>query len=165
MAISPAEVSSAIPARGDKLPGFTGETPTGGKIRLRDFYMRRNLAVVFTDGPDYDATRDLLRGLAERRAEVQAEAGEALAVISGEPDVVHELVATLGLPFPVVVDADGAIHRRYGLVDAAGKPKAAVFLADRFGTVYEVSLASEDHPIMSAADVPGWLEFIACRCR
>ena len=164
MATIPTELSSLIPIRGDQLPQFTGETPIGETIRLRDFYMRCNLAVVFTDGPDYGATRDLLRGLAERRAAMQAEAGEALAVIFGNPTIVRELVASLALPFPIVVDADGAIHRRYGLIDAAGEPRAAIFLADRFGTVFEASLASAEHPIMGAADVPGWLEFIACRC-
>ena len=164
MATSPTEISSPTPTRGDQLPQFTGETPTGETIRLRDFYMRRNLALVFSDEPDYGATRDLLRGLAERRAAVQAEAGEALAVIFGDPAVVRELVATLALPFPVVIDDDGAIHRRYGLINDTGEPRAAIFLADRFGTVFEASLASEDHPIMSAAYVPGWLEFIVCRC-
>ncbi|HVB64126.1 MAG TPA: redoxin domain-containing protein [Nitrolancea sp.] len=164
MATSPTAISSPTPTRGDQLPQFTGETPTGGTIRLRDFYMRRNLALVFSDGPDYAASRDLLRGLAERRAAVQAEAGETLAVISGDSAVVRELITTLALPFPVVVDADNAIHQRYGLLDAAGVPRAAIFLVDRFGTVFETSLASEDRPIMNASEVPGWLEFIACRC-
>ena len=165
MTSSPVRMSAAIPGRGDQLPGFSGETPAGDKIRLRDFYMRRNLALVFSDRPEYPATRDLLQGLAERRAVVQAEAGEALAVISGDPAAVRELVATLALSFPVVVDPDGAIHQRYGLIDAAGEPLAAIFLADRFGTVFETSLASAEHPIMRADEVPGWLEFIACRCR
>ncbi|HEX3723317.1 MAG TPA: redoxin domain-containing protein [Nitrolancea sp.] len=164
MTTSPARVGSPIPTRGDLLPGFSGETPTGDKIRLRDFYMRRNLALVFTDGPDYAATRDLLRGLVERRAAVHAEAGETLAVISGDPSTVRDLAATLEISFPVVVDGDNAIHQRYGLVDASGEPCAAIFLADRFGTVFEASLATDEQPIMGADEVPGWLEFIACRC-
>ncbi|HEX7103429.1 MAG TPA: redoxin domain-containing protein, partial [Nitrolancea sp.] len=101
---------SAIPTRGDRLPLFTGQTPEGAPLRLRDFYMRRNLALVFSDGPEYTTTRDLLRGLAERRAAVQAEAGEALAVISGDPERVCRFVAELSLPFPIVVDPDNAIH-------------------------------------------------------
>jgi len=155
---------SQVPARGDRLPQFTGETPGGERIRLRDFYMRRNLALVFSDAPDFLATRDLLRGLAERRAAVQAEAGEALAVISGDAAVVRELVTSLELPFPIVIDHDNAIHQRYGLIDTTGAPRAAIFLADRFGTVFEASLASEEQPLMRADEVPGWLEFIACRC-
>ena len=164
MTSSAAQIGSPIPTRGDRLPGFTGETPAGDKIRLRDFYMRRNLALVFSDGPDYGAVRDLLCGLAVRRAAVRAEAGEALAVISGDPATVRDLVATLALPFPVVVDPDNAIHQRYGLIDDTNQPRAAIFLADRFGTVFEASLASVEQPLMGADEVPGWLEFIACRC-
>jgi len=161
---SSTQTNIAIPTRGDRLSLFTGQTPEGAPLRLRDFYMRRNLALVFSDTPEYAATRDLLRGLAERRPAVQAEAGEALAVISGDPERVRQLVAELSLPFPVVVDPDNAIHARYGLLGADGTPRAAIFLADRFGTIFEASVATDDGQIMAASEVPGWLEFIACRC-
>jgi peroxiredoxin len=155
---------STIPTRGDRLPLFTGQTPEGAPLRLRDFYMRRNLALVFSDEPEYTTIRDLLRGLAERREAVQAEAGETLAVISGDPERVRQFVAELALPFPVVVDSDNAIHARYGLLDTDDAPRAAIFLADRFGTIFEASVATDDGQIMLASEVPGWLEFIACRC-
>lgn len=162
--ISSTQTTVAIPTRGEQLPLFSGQTPERAPLRLCDFYMRRNLALVFSDAPDYAITRDLLRGLAERRADVQAEAGEALAVISGDADGVRQLVASLALPFPVVVDPDNAIHARYGLLDATGEPRAAIFLVDRFGTIFEASVATDEGQIMAADEVPGWLEFIACRC-
>jgi peroxiredoxin len=161
---SSTQATIAVPTRGDRLPLFSGQTPEGAPLRLRDFYMRRNLALVFSDAPGYTGTRDLLRGLAERRAAVQAEAGEALAVISGAAEQVRPLVEELSLPFPVVVDPDNAIHARYGLLDPGGQPRAAIFLADRFGTIFEASVATDEGQIMAAAEVPGWLEFIACRC-
>ena len=161
---SSTQTSIAIPTRGDRLPLFTGQTPDGTTLRLRDFYMRRNLALVFSDSPEYTATRDLLRGLAEQREAVRAEAGEALAVISGDAERVRQLVAELSLSFPVVIDPDNAIHARYGLLDASGNLRAAIFLADRFGTIFETSVETEDGQIMAAGEVPGWLEFIACRC-
>lgn len=161
---SSSQTRIAIPTRGDRLPLFTGQTPEGAPLRLRDFYMRRNLALVFSDAPDYATTRDLLHGLAERRAAVHAEAGEVLAVISGDVDGVRQFVEERSLPFPIVVDPDNAVHARYGLLDATGKPRAAIFLADRFGTIFEASVATDDGQIMAASEVPGWLEFIACRC-
>jgi peroxiredoxin len=161
---SSTQATIAVPTRGDRLPLFSGQTPEGAPLRLRDFYMRRNLALVFSDAPDYAATRDLLRGLAERRAAVQAEVGEVLAVISGAADSVRQFVAALALPFPVIVDSDNAIHARYGLLAPDGMPRAAIFLADRFGTIFEASVSSDEGQIMAADEVPGWLEFIACRC-
>jgi peroxiredoxin len=162
--IGSTQTTTAIPTRGDRLPLFSGQAPDGTPVRLRDFYMRRNLALVFSDRPDYPIIRDLLHGLAERRAAVQAEAGEALAVISGDQEQVRQLVADLALPFPIVVDSDNAIHARYGLLAADDTPRAAIFLADRFGTIFEASVATDDGQIMHADEVPGWLEFIACRC-
>ena len=34
----------------------------------------------------------------------------------------------------------------------------------RYGVVFEASIADEAHRMLEAAEVPGWLEFIACRC-
>ena len=153
---------AAVPRRGEPIPSFSGRTPEGRRIGTRDFYMRRNLALVFTHGPECDACRTLLRELAAREPAVQAEAGETLAVIPGEPVAVSAM--SEGVPFPVVVDGDLAIHQRYGLIDADGKPRAAIFAVDRYGTIFEPSLADAGHAMMTAAEVPGWLEFIACRC-
>jgi peroxiredoxin len=149
---------AAVPARGDRLPSFTGKTPTGEEIRLRDFYMRRNLALVFTHGLECGACRHLLRHLAEKRAAVQAESGEIVAVIAGESGDMPSL------PYPVVVDQDGQIHRHYGLFDASDRPLVAVFLADRYGVIFETALADEGHALPSPDEVVSWLEFIACRC-
>ena len=149
---------TAIPARGDRLPGFAGKSPAGQDIRLRDFYLRRNLALVFTHDEECAACRRYLIDLAERRAEVQAEAGEILVVVPGRAEHLPEL------PCPIVIDVDGEIHRRYGLIDADEHSRAAIFLVDRYGIVFEASVADGDHAMLPAAEVPEWLEFIACRC-
>lgn len=146
------------PARGDRLPGFSGTSPAGNAIRLRDFYMRRNVALVFTHGTECAACRQFLDELAARRPAVQAEDGEVLAVLA-DPSA-----SASDLPFPVVFDHDGEIHRRYGLLDAQGRPIAAVFLSDRYGVVFASAVADERHALMPVDEVIAWLEFIACRC-
>lgn len=150
------------PKRGEQIPAFTATTPDGRTLGTRDFYMRRNLALVFTHGPECAACRALLTELGRLEAAVQAEAGETLAVVPADGDALRELAAEL--PFPVVADPDGAIHRRYGLLDEQGAPRAAIFITDRYGVVFEPSLADDEHRMLAADEVPGWLEFIACRC-
>ncbi|MGA7668770.1 MAG: redoxin domain-containing protein [Nitrolancea sp.] len=157
MTIESTRTIATVPARGDRLPSFTGTTPTGDPIRLRDFYLRRNLALIFTHGAECGACRDYLTELNERRAAIHAEAAEILAVIPDDSDAAP-------FPFPIALDAGNQIHRRYGLVDADGRPRAAIFLVDRYGIVFEVSVASDEHTMLAAEEVPGWLEFIACRC-
>lgn len=152
-----------IPARGDRIPDFSGIDPDGDAKGTRDFYMRRNLALVFTHEPGCADCRDLLQGLATEYRAIMAEAGDVLAVVAGSADVVRKLRGDLDLPFPIVIDEDGSIHKRYGLWQD-GQPQAALFAVDRYGTIFNASIADADHEMLAASEVPGWLEFIACRC-
>ncbi|HET7035164.1 MAG TPA: redoxin domain-containing protein [Thermomicrobiaceae bacterium] len=153
---------AAPPARGEQIPAFSGNTADGRTLGTRDFSMRRNLALIFTHGPECSTCRALLRELGRLEEAVRAEAGETLAVVPAEGEELRRLAAEL--PFPVIGDPDLAIHRRYGLVDERGAPRAAIFVTDRYGVVFEPSLADDEHRMLEAAEVPGWLEFIACRC-
>lgn len=149
--------TATTPVRGDRVPGFSGKTPAGEPISLHDFYLRRNLALVFTHDVECGSCRDYLMQLTEQRSAIQAEAADVLAVIPGSAGIPD-------LPFPTVLDADHEIHRRFGLVDESGQPRAAIFLIDRYGIVFESSQANEKHDMLEPDEVPGWLEFIACRC-
>ncbi len=153
-----ANSTTPIPQRGDRLPSFSGKTQNGSDVRLHDFYLRRNLALVFTHGADCARCQAYLHGLAERRDAIQAEAGEVLAVATEALDDAPEW------PFPVLLDVGNEIHRRYGLIDPNNEPRVAIFLVDRYGIVFEMSLADADHAMLQPDEVPGWLEFIACRC-
>ena len=158
MTIESTRAIATVPARGERLPSITGITPSGDPIRLRDFYLRRNLALVFTHGADCATCREFLTEMNELRAAIHAEAAEILAVIA---DHDADMAA---FPFPIALDPDADIHRRYGLIDADGRPRAAIFLVDRYGIVFEASVANDAHEMLAASEVPGWLEFIACRC-
>jgi len=150
------------PAKGDSLPGFSAQTADGRRLGTRDFYMRRNLALVFTHGPECAECRALLAELGTLEEAVRAEVGQTLAVVPAELDALAELATEL--PFPLIADPDSAIHARYGLLDQRGAPMAAIFVADRYGTVFHPSVADAAHDMLPASEVPGWLEFIACRC-
>lgn len=158
------QTATGIPTRGDRIPDFTGTTADGATLRTRDLYLRRNLALAFTHGPDCPACRDLLRGLARQERAVQAEAGQTVAVVPAGREAAERLALELDLGFPVIADEDLSAHRRYGLVDPAGHPLAAIFVADRYGTVFHASVADAAHDMLAADEVPGWLEFVACRC-
>ncbi|HET9017576.1 MAG TPA: redoxin domain-containing protein [Thermomicrobiaceae bacterium] len=154
----------ATPARGDRIPDFTAPTADGATLRSRDLYLRRNLALAFTHGPDCAACRELLRGLARQVGAARAQVGQIVAVVPASPEAAMALALELDLGFPVVADADLAVHRRYGLVGPDSDARAALFVADRYGIVFDASVADAAHRVMAPAEVPGWLEFVACRC-
>ena len=157
-------METATPSRGDRIPDFSAPTADGTTLRTRDLYLRRNLALAFTHGPDCAACRDLLRGLARQVGAAHAEAGQIVAIVPAGREAVARLCEELDLGFPVVADGDLAAHRRYGLVDPEGGARAALVVADRYGTVFEASVADATHRMMVPDEVPRWLEFVACRC-
>ena len=139
-----------IPRRGDQLPDLTGETPAGVPLSTRDYYMRRNLAVVFVAD---DATgAEWLRMAAALREEAHAEAGEIL-VVAPPGMATGEL--------PTILDVAHQLARRVGL-DAADLP--ALFITDRYRTVFASNRGEGGQPGLAPADISSWLEFVACRC-
>lgn len=139
---------AAVPERGQTVPTLTGPTLEGGQLRTRDFYMRRNLAIVFL-GASPEAW---VKEASAVRELANAEAGEIILVASEEIDA---------LDLPTLFDRDGQFAARFGL---AADDLPAIFVTDRFGTLFAATHGEHGQPELSPADIPGWLEFIACRC-
>lgn len=140
----------AIPGRGDRLPDLSGPTPDGGQLSTRDFYMRRNLAVIFICAQTECA--DWIAAAAAVRQAARAENGEILLVLDGTTD-------TDGLP--AIVDADGSLAARCGLSEF---DRPALFVIDRYGTIFAANRGPNAETGLRPRDIPHWLEFIACRC-
>lgn len=140
----------AILGRGDRLPELAGITPDGGQISTRDFYLRRNLAVIFICA--HTECADWIAAAAAVREAAHAESGEILLVLDGPTD-------TDGLP--AIIDGDGALSERCGL---SAHDRPALFVVDRYGAIFAANRGRDAEPDMRPRDIPRWLEFIACRC-
>ena len=68
------------------------------------------------------------------------------------------------LPFPLLVDEDGRIHRRAGAADNYGHPATAIYITDRFGEVFGVYRAAEGHTMPDLQEIVTWLAFINSQC-
>lgn len=148
--------------RGDRIPDFTAPAAGEGTVSTRRYYLRRNLALVFTHRWPCAACQDYLRAIAARIEAIRAEAAEVVAVLPLGPEVgIGDLAA---LPFPIALADDAEIHERYGLVTDDGRLLAAVVIADRTGTVYEVDLADEAHRLLEPEEIRSWLEFVSYEC-
>lgn len=138
------------PTRGDVLPLVGGVSPAGEPVSLRDYYMRRNMAVVVV-GDDETGRNWLARSVRQ----IDAAASEAGVIVAIAPSGVetHGLVTIVG--------DDGRAQARLGL-EPTDLP--ALFLIDRFGTLFATNVGKTGTPDIGPDDIPGWLEFIACRC-
>lgn len=131
------------------MPWLTGPTPEGATLATRSFYMRRNLALVFTG--DGAVAQDWAAEAASMRPAARAEVGEIVVIAPPGVDV--------GIT-PDIVDHDDEVAARVGL-SAADLP--ALFITDRYGTIF-ASNRGDNAVDIRPSDIPGWLEFVACRC-
>jgi len=145
-----ARVSKVQPQRGHLFPTLSGRSADGIRRATRDFYMRRNLAVVVLSD-DMVLNEAAVCRMVDLRERVHAEAVECFVVAPPNTDV-------KGLP--AIVD-DGAIRTSLG-VDTAGT--IAIFILDRYGTIFATNDLAGPTPELSISDIPRWLEFVACRC-
>jgi hypothetical protein len=139
-----------IPRRGEQFPDLTGRTPAGDRLSTRDFYMRRNLAVLVLADDERGAA--WLGAALDIRAAAHVEAGEI--VIVAPPGMATGAA-------PTIVDAHGQLARGLGL-SASDLP--AVFIIDRYRTIFASNRGELSLPELTPDDVPSWLEFVACRC-
>lgn len=141
---------NVIPGRGDQLPDLSGLSPNGGQISTRDYYLRRNLAVLFICAQTECA--DWIAAAAAVREAAHAEAGEILLVLDGTTD-------TEGLP--AIIDSDGSLAARCGLGEF---DHPALFIIDRYGTIFASNKGANAEEGLRPRDIPRWLEFVSCRC-
>jgi len=137
--------TSEPPREGLLLPGFQLPRSGGGVVRVRAYRGRRALVLVFV----HDATCDECRTYLCRALAVYAAYGdedtEVVAVVPDSAERAAALHHTLALPFPVAIDHDGAVARRYGLTPGRD---AAVMVTDRFGEprIWHICGAHHDFP-------------------
>jgi len=131
------------------MPWLSGPTVDGTVLRTRSFYMRRNLALVFTG--DGDEAQDWAAEAASMRPAARAEDGEIVVIAPPGIDV--------GIT-PDIVDEDHLIAASVGLTSS---DLPALFITDRYGKIFATSRGTDAVDIRPS-DIPGWLEFVACRC-
>jgi len=129
-------------------PAFSLTDAAGRTVSLWGFKDRKNLRMVFF-APDGASDRQLLNRIKRDYAKIRAENAEVLAVGRGSAADVAGVAKDLELPYIVLADPTGGIHRLYG---AAGP---TTFLADRFG---EIVLRLD-----STGDLDEWMDKLLTR--
>jgi peroxiredoxin len=153
---------TAPPRDGLLLPDFTLPRAGGGApLRPRAYRGKRSLALIFTHGPECPHCRTYLTGALDQYAAYAEESAEVIAVMAGDEITAGEARRELGLPFPVLADADGAAFARYGLT--AGRD-AAVLVADRYGEPRLWSVAGPGHDLPAHTALLAELRYLALTC-
>ncbi|MBF6613345.1 MAG: redoxin domain-containing protein [Chloroflexi bacterium] len=167
------------PVTGNFMPDFTRPSTKGQPIPTSDYHdcnhdhSRRSLILVFVGArtaeyiadPVRSSSSSLLHDLARRYTEIVSESAQVLVVVRGTLEEAVQLQRYDNLPFPVLADEDGQVHRDYGAMTRDGRTASqAVFVAGRYGKIYLSSRASDGPPLPTVNGILGSLDFIESRC-
>jgi peroxiredoxin Q/BCP len=138
---------SARPAPGEPAPAFEGVTTDGRRVALKDF-RGRTLVLYFYPRDDTPGCTRQACSLRDHMALLAAKGAAVLGVSTQGIDSHRAFSARHALNFPLLVDADGAVGRAYGVLGgrnllarmrtAMGLAERVTFLIDPQGRVAHV---------------------------
>ncbi len=154
----------ASPAKGQLIRDFTLTSTLGQEISLSDYRGRSNLLLLFAGGRVDNPDLKVLAEIAVDHNRFQDEQTQVLAIMLCTRERAVRISQVANLPFPLLVDEDGQMHRAAGAADKSGHPVIAIYITDRFGEVFAVYRAAEGKTMPSAQEMIKWLTFINIQC-
>jgi peroxiredoxin len=140
---------------GQIIPTFTLPNMQGRPIRRTDYRGQRHLVLVFLPSIEDQGANAYLRALADGHQAIRGAGAEVLAIVRGVA-----ASASVDLPFPVLLDANGAVTARF-VPEAA---RAAVFVTDRYGELYYYKVSAETTHLPLVNTLVDWLTAIDNQC-
>lgn len=124
------EEVAKVPAQGEPAPAFAARSLTGALVKVPDDYAGRVVALRFwADWCPY--CREEMAALAPVQARLRDRGLTLLAInVAQDADTVARFARGLGIDYPILLDADGAVARGYGV-----RALPVTYLLDRQGRV------------------------------
>jgi peroxiredoxin len=151
-----------LPSKGHRLHDFRLKSALDRSIQLSDYRGRTNLVLIVAD--DRPETAKLLSDAASQYSQIKNEDAEVLAITCLAREQAVAKREPLKLPYPVLADEGGRVHRELGAVDSQGHASAAVYVTDRFGEVFGACRTRDKQSLPGIADILNWLEFVNSQC-
>ena len=146
------------------MPSFQLSTADGRTFGTWGYKGRWNLVLYFVDNLSCPHCAEELRSLTEAYERLRDQQAEVLVIAPSSLDQTGGPVAALDMPFPVLVDADLIVYGRYGALEYGGLPMAAVFVADRYGEIFAVSVSGPGHQLLTVDEILSWLRLVEIQC-
>ncbi len=101
--------------------------------------------------------------MAAHVTEYEARGIRVLPVLAQDAQAVRRYVEKVGLPFDILIDADRAVSKSYGVWHRIGLvtwnvARPAVFLLDQGGTIRRVFVATRQTEYPTHQEILAWLE-------
>lgn len=151
-----------LPSKGHCLRDFEGIATDGRVIHLSDYRGLANLVVIAVDCRE-ETTR-LVQEMAREYEKLHEQEADVLLIVRTSGEESARTTGELKLPFPILADVEGRIHRMLGATDSQEQDIAAVYVTDRFGEVFGSYRVREKQRLPALVDILSWLEFINNQC-
>jgi peroxiredoxin len=151
-----ASLTSPRPER--VLRDFVLLSAEGKPVQVSDFRGRANLVLLFTP------SSSLLGELACEAEKFREQEAQVLAVLPCPREEALQVKQRLKFPFLLLSDSELAVHRSIGAVDAQARPRATLYITDRFGEIFASFRESAAGGLPRVSDILEWLEFINRQC-
>jgi thioredoxin-dependent peroxiredoxin len=122
---------------GQKAPGFSLLSSTGGTVRLSDFTGKNYLVLIFYPGDDTPGCTKQLCAVRDDYAKFEAKNAKVFGVNPAGEDSHRKFVAKFGFQFPLLIDEGQDAAKLYGC-DNPPSVKRTVYVIDPQGTVVYV---------------------------
>ena len=120
---------------GKAAPAFTLADAEGKKVSLKAFAGKHVILYFYPKDDTPGCTREACD---LRDALVHHPWARVLGASADAATSHHAFAQKFALPFPLLVDADGALARRWGAAGLDGAPRRVTFVVDRAGLVARV---------------------------
>jgi peroxiredoxin len=146
------------------LRDFGLSSTEGKQVRISDYRGRRNLVVIaaglYPDAVELPVIQELVRYYAE----ILEQEAWVILVLHCSLHGARLLQQRHQLPFVVLADEDGRVHRLLGAVGEGGGLTPAIYVTDRFGEVLAAFCTADGEQLPGAGEILGWLEFANRLC-
>lgn len=151
-----------LPRKGQYLREFQLTSSHGSTISLSAYRGHSALVLILSDARR--ETERLMRDFAGHYENLKKNDAEVLAIVQGSRVQALALERRLGIPYPVLLDENGRIHRELGATDAQNVDAAAVWVTDRFREVFALYRTAEGTDLPGIEEILRNLEFIGFQC-
>jgi peroxiredoxin len=151
-----------FPSKGYLLRDFVLTSATGSSIQLSDYRGRSNLVLIFAG--DGSGSTGLLSDVASQYPQIRNEDAEVLAVVWRTREQTRNTEELMQLPYPLLIDEAGHLHREFGAIDPQGQASSAVYITDRFGEVFGTYRKRAGQNLPTTKEILDWLEFVNSQC-
>ena len=158
------DAPQARPSKGQLIRDSTLISALGQPISLSDYRGRSNLVLVLAGGSADSPDLGILNEIASNYTQFREEQAKVLAILQCDRERATRIAHQTDLPFPLLVDEDGRIHRSAGAEDRHSHPAEAIYITDAFGEVFAVYRQAERQTMPGAQEMVKWLSFINMQC-